>query len=66
MIPSISLRCPSCSARIKAPVQLVGQRRACPNCSCQFVVRPQVPEAEGPMLVGDDSSNSWQYAAPRR
>jgi hypothetical protein len=66
MIPSISLRCPSCNARIKAPIQLLGQRRACPSCACQFIVRPQVPEAEGPMLVGEDSTGPLAYAAPRR
>jgi hypothetical protein len=66
MVPSISLRCPSCNARIKAPIQLLGQRRACPGCACQFVVRLEVPAEEGPVLVGYDSEGPRAYADSRR
>lgn len=51
----VSFRCPVCNARIKAPVQLIGQNRSCPRCSHHFVVPRQVPLDEtGPVLVADD------------
>lgn len=53
MSPFVTLRCPGCNARIKAPAQLIGQSRACPGCGAEFVVRPQVPESVGPVLVSD-------------
>ena len=56
MIPSFTLHCPSCDARIKAPLQIIGQWRACPGCGCRFVVQPQVPQEEGPVLVGEEQS----------
>jgi uncharacterized paraquat-inducible protein A len=55
MTPSLSLRCPLCNARIKAPLQLLGQTRACPRCGTRFVVRAQPPAAAGPVIVADDS-----------
>jgi hypothetical protein len=51
MPATISLRCPRCNARIKAPGQLLGQRRPCPGCKTPFVVRPQPPQDSGPALV---------------
>jgi DNA-directed RNA polymerase subunit RPC12/RpoP len=65
MISSISLRCPSCEARIKAPLQLIGQWRSCPGCGTRFVVRPQVADEEHPVLVGDDRPGSFGYGADR-
>jgi len=66
MIPSITIRCPSCQARIKAPLKLIGQWRACPGCRCRFVVQPQLPEEEGPVLVGDDQATGPTYGGMRR
>jgi len=65
MIPSITVRCPSCDARIKAPMQLLGQWRACPGSSCRFVVRPHTPEDQAPVLVGDVHS-ALEGATSRR
>jgi DNA-directed RNA polymerase subunit RPC12/RpoP len=59
MIPSLTIRCPACDARIKAPLQLIGQWRACPGCGCRFVIQPQVPDEEGPILVGDEPPASF-------
>ena len=50
----LSFRCPGCGARIKAPVQLVGQTRACPGCGHRFVVQLKAPPEAGPVLVADD------------
>ena len=55
----VSFRCPVCSARIKAPVQLIGQNRSCPRCSHHFTVPRQIPRDEtGPVLVVDDRASS--------
>jgi DNA-directed RNA polymerase subunit RPC12/RpoP len=66
MISSLSLRCPSCEARIKAPLQLLGQWRACPGCGTRFVVRASIPDEEGPVLVSDDAPARGNYASTRR
>jgi hypothetical protein len=50
----ILLRYPGCRARIKAPPELLGQRRNCPVCNTPFVVRGQRPTDSGPLLAGDD------------
>jgi len=52
--------CAGCGARIKASVKMMGETRPCPRCSRAFVVRPEIPEDEGPRLVLDLGS------APRR
>ena len=66
MVPSIIVRCPSCDARIKAPLQLIGQWRACPGCGCRFVVQPQVPQEEGPVLVGEERTSPYATSGSRR
>jgi two-component system OmpR family response regulator len=49
----IRSRCPACGSRIKAPKQLLGQRRPCPGCGRAFMLAlPQ--EDEGVMLVTDN------------
>ena len=48
---SIKFHCPSCAARIKAPLQLRGQTRACPGCSHQFQVPRFSPQDAEPALV---------------
>jgi hypothetical protein len=55
MLKSISIRCLGCRARIKAPVQLLGQSRPCPGCGQHLrVQRPQPCEDAGPLLTYDD------------
>ena len=56
--PTLICRCSACGARIKAPVQLLGKKRPCPNCKRTLVVRPVAPADEGPMLVTDN----WEPA----
>jgi hypothetical protein len=57
MPATIILHCPGCSARIKAPTQLVGQLRHCPGCGTPFVVRAQRPSDSAPILV---TSDQWE------
>jgi hypothetical protein len=54
MPAKIILRCPGCKARIKAPSQLLGQRRNCPGCDTPFVVRIQPRQDSDPILVALD------------
>jgi len=51
---TIRFRCPTCKARIKAPVQLQGQIRPCPGCGNYFTVRPATPKDSGPLVLLDD------------
>jgi uncharacterized paraquat-inducible protein A len=60
MSATLSIRCPVCNARIKAPMQLIGKTRSCPRCRHRLEVQPQLPDEEQPMLVEDD-----EWAAPR-
>jgi hypothetical protein len=53
MSTTITLRCPRCNARIKAPVQLLGQTRPCPGCGGRVHVRIQAPQDSDPVLVAD-------------
>jgi hypothetical protein len=48
---SIRFHCPGCQARIKAPLQLVGQERNCPGCGDPVRVPSVTPEDSGPVLV---------------
>ena len=50
----ITLNCPGCNARIKAPIELTGQRRHCPGCNTPFIVRARPLEDSDPMLVTAD------------
>lgn len=52
----IRLRCPGCNARIKAPIQLIGQSRACPGCGHEIAVRRNIPEDVGPVLMGGEGT----------
>ena len=47
----IHFHCPSCRARIKAPLLLAGRARNCPGCEQAFTVPRGLPEDAGPMLV---------------
>ncbi len=51
MRTTITLHCPRCQARIKAPVQLLGQSRPCPGCGARCHVRIQPPQDSDPVLV---------------
>jgi hypothetical protein len=53
---SISIGCPSCKARIRSPIQLIGQSRPCPKCGFAMRIRPAAPESAGPLLVADGDS----------
>ena len=48
---SILFRCPTCDARIKAPVQLSGRNRDCPGCKHAFVVPRFIPDDAEPLFV---------------
>jgi hypothetical protein len=50
---TISLRCPQCSARLRAPRQLLGRICPCPRCRHEIVVRVPVPSDSDVALVGD-------------
>jgi len=69
-VGNITIRCGGCQARIKAPYQLRGQRRACPGCGHRFTVQAQRPQDCGPVLVDDNlfggSNNVALPAAMRR
>jgi uncharacterized paraquat-inducible protein A len=49
----ITLRCPACEARIKAPAKIIDHSRKCPACGARLVVRPEAPLQAGPLLVPD-------------
>jgi uncharacterized paraquat-inducible protein A len=60
MPPSIRFRCPTCSARIKAPFQLLGKTRDCPRCGNLLHIQMKAPEDSEPLLSSDEAlpSNS--------
>jgi uncharacterized paraquat-inducible protein A len=53
MPSSIRFRCPGCNARIRAPYQLLGQERNCPQCGKRLTVRVTVPEDSGVLVLND-------------
>lgn len=59
----ISLRCPKCQARLKAPRQLAGKVCPCPQCRTQVLVRAPIPsDAEIAIVLEEDrksTSNGW-------
>jgi CheY-like chemotaxis protein len=61
---SIRCRCSGCGSRIKAPVALLGQTRACPSCKQPIVVAIQPPEDEGPILVMDYEPSTAKSQRP--
>jgi hypothetical protein len=56
----ICFRCFDCHARIKAPVQLVGQSRTCPGCGASLVVQLKGPPPSGSRL------GMKEFAPPRQ
>ena len=63
MASTLSLRCSTCNARIKAPAELLGQSRRCPRCGQPFVVRVQPPQDAGPVLLPDEEAQASQPAS---
>ena len=53
MTSPIRFACPCCGVRIKAPPQLLGQKRNCPRCGHYLTVRGEPPEDSGPILLAD-------------
>ena len=62
MDSSIRLRCPGCGARIKAPIQLLGQERSCPGCGFAIPIRRPPPQDAGPMLLDLDARALFEIA----
>jgi hypothetical protein len=54
MAASIRFRCPSCHARIKAPMQVIGRTHTCPQCrqpmSIELVIHTGAVQDCGPVL----------------
>jgi DNA-directed RNA polymerase subunit RPC12/RpoP len=49
MDSSFRFRCPACHARIKAPLELIGQTRDCPRCGGRLVVKLGPPGGADPL-----------------
>jgi len=64
MTSLILFRCPSCQARIRSPLQLVGHRRACPGCGNPITVPPLVPQDAGPLLTFDNVHRTGRARPP--
>jgi DNA-binding NtrC family response regulator len=60
---AVRCRCAGCGARIKAPVELLGQTRPCPGCRAPLVIQPEPLEDEGPVLATEEG---LRPPAPRR
>jgi len=56
----IRFQCPSCRARIKAPLLLAGRARHCPGCSHALRVPVNVPEDSGPVLVAVEGLDHYK------
>ena len=65
MPPAIRVRCPDCGARIKAPAELLGQRRNCPRCQRRLLIQTKAPDDALPMLLHDDGHVAAR-TSPRR
>ncbi len=50
----LSLRCPGCGAKLRAPFALIGRVCPCPRCKYRVEVRPRVPSDADIALVIDD------------
>jgi predicted RNA-binding Zn-ribbon protein involved in translation (DUF1610 family) len=57
MSSAIFARCHSCTARIKAPAQMIGQVHPCPRCRKPILIRNGPPRDAGPVLVGDEEAS---------
>lgn len=52
----ISLRCPGCNAKLRAPLALAGRTCTCPGCKTRVVVRVPAPTDSDVALVPLDLS----------
>jgi hypothetical protein len=55
--------CPTCEARIRASITLIGRMRACPRCKEKLVICPAPPEDSGPMILVDGKRSQLPAAA---
>jgi hypothetical protein len=49
----ISVLCPACQARLRAPRQLLGRTSPCPRCKEQVLVRLPIPSDADISLVAE-------------
>jgi CheY-like chemotaxis protein len=54
MQSTLIVQCSRCAARIKAPVQLLGQTRNCPGCGQPVMIRLKTPVDSEPLFLHDD------------
>jgi CheY-like chemotaxis protein len=54
MQSTLIVQCCRCAARIKAPIQLLGQTRKCPGCGQPVMIHLKAPVDAEPMLLHDD------------
>jgi DNA-directed RNA polymerase subunit RPC12/RpoP len=54
MTATVSFRCEGCDASLRAPLHALGRTGSCPICGHRTTVRPQPPDPEGPVLVGEE------------
>ena len=55
MLRKVAFPCPSCLARIKAPMELIGRHRKCPGCGHKLVVYDPDSEPERTELIMPDA-----------
>jgi hypothetical protein len=55
MHDQLSLRCPSCNARLRAARALLGRVCPCPRCKWRVVVRLPIPSDADVTLIEEDT-----------
>ncbi len=66
MTRHLSLRCPGCKAKLRAPFPLIGRVCPCPRCKYRVEVRPRIPSDADITLVADDELPLPPAPAARR
>lgn len=56
----LSLRCPACNAKLRAPRSLLGRICPCPRCKGRVLVRRPIPSDADIALVLDDLAQPSQ------
>jgi CheY-like chemotaxis protein len=54
MQSTLIVQCSRCAARIKAPIQLLGQTRKCPGCGQPVMIRIKTPVDSEPLFLHDE------------
>jgi hypothetical protein len=54
MQSTLIVQCCRCAARIKAPIQLLGQTRKCPGCGQPVMIQFKAPVDAEPLLLHED------------